>query len=60
MERDFTKELMNKIAENAKAGKYTDTDVYISMLMVISRALVEIRDELRKMNEREDGNNGKT
>lgn len=59
MENDSMKQLMNNIAEKAKKGRYSDHELLIGQLMVISKALVEIRDELRIMNER-SGNNGNT
>lgn len=59
MENDSMKQLMNNIAEKAKEGRYSDHELLIGQLMVISKALVEIRDELRIMNER-SGNYGNT
>lgn len=59
MGNDSTRELMNIIAEKAKDGRYSDHELVVTQLMVISKALVEIRDELRIMNERSN-DNGKT
>lgn len=59
MENDSTRELMNIIAEKAKDGRYSDHELVVTQLMVISKALVEIRDALRIMNERSN-DNGKT
>lgn len=56
MENDSTRELMNIIAEKAKDGRYSDHELVVTQLMVISKALVEIRDALRIMNERSDDN----
>lgn len=56
MENDSTRELMNIIAEKAKDGRYSDHELVVTQLMVISKALVEIRDALRIMNERSNDN----
>ena len=51
---DSTRNLMEIIAKKAEAGLYSDQELVLGQLMVISKALVEIRDELRRLNNAND------